>query len=171
MKYRLFLFLLTTVAFSACSPGEQTYDKNGISFSYPGGWEIWEETEELEGFILRLNEQNFSGTSFRQLFVTWQKPMEGLVPTEWLEYTLGLMRDDPKMLSFDFTPPAADTYNGFSGFSSQFTMKIKTGEAQGTIYAFGNEHWTVHLMEQYSPDDPAKAERAFELIRSTFTLK
>ncbi len=173
MKYGFLLLSLAALLFFACTPGgNHTYDKNGISFDYPGNWKIREETIEPDGTSIGLLRQNVDGTSFGHMFIAIAKAAdEPRLIEELLESVLKGIENEQSVRYHKAEPPVPDSCCGMAGLSRDFTFSTETNGVVGTVRAFENDRWTVVLMEQGPYDDRLKNQPDFELIRSALTLK
>lgn len=173
MKLASFILLLG-VALIVTGCGEPTadvatpkhYDKNGLTFQYPGNWKI-DEDEELEGGIHHL----ILETSGDALVVVQLFPLELADPLEGYAREFSIQSNAAlpfgKMVDSKFTPMPEKA--GFARLQEDFSMKLLT-ETIPHLRRYGNRDFggkRCFLICQVATEDLSKVQAGFEQIEAS----
>ena len=159
------LFAVVSIMLTACWPA-QTYDKNGISFNYPGGWVITDdEYGNSQGYLSLTKE----GTS-----------PKATVTFGWLESTAEIGAD--MMLNNIFrdmqatepladlvSQPAEDTkYGAYPARAVTYTATVNGIPVSGAVWVFRAEDRVVNVAVREGAGN--ENVPAFKKIKDSFKL-
>lgn len=171
MKIRLIVLLVLSSFLLSCSgPKEKVYEKNGISFSYPGNWGVKEDIDYGDGsYYLSIERKGYDESGL--VVFAWVKSDVESSIEEMLEASLDFLRESDVIENLVISPVTPVTLNGISGIYVSYTMSIQgIMPHTGKFYLLENENWKVSFLQQEADEDAEKNKAGFKLIESTFEL-
>ena len=160
-----FFYLLTGAALAACQPERkpQVFNQNGVSFAYPGDWEV-DPLEEVAPGAFTLNcEKSGLGSS-------------GLVSISWfadsldLDKVRGLFQQQfatspiYKMSDVKFAPTVAGFYGAHPARRALYRLKMLSVPQSGSLNAFHLNRRTFMVLLQQADEDSAANRAGFRRI-------
>jgi hypothetical protein len=160
--------VLATLALlmTSCWPA-QTYDKNGLSFDYPGGWAVTADDFSNNRGYLSL-EKDGSDPAATIIF-GWMQSDAKIGADMMIK---NVFKDMQRTETFtDFVPdPAIDTtYGSYPARAVTYTATIDGVPTAGSVWVFAAEGRVVNVAVREGADKANVA--AFKKIKDSFTLK
>jgi len=152
---------------------KRIYEKQGLSFSYPGNWEVTEDSVN-EGVRFIFIES--PGAAITKIEVYPKE--ESFDLKEFVELDIEAIKDGmPNILDLDDNnaEEIATSINGikFDGYKYEFNISIVSIDVPhiAEFYLHSSELKNAYLTSQVAAEDFEKVKEGFGQILSTFNLK
>ena len=170
MKIILRSLLVTLlVSCSAASSSEKKFEKSGISFTCPEGWEITgEENIDSSGYYLTIEREGFSSSGL--MTISWVNDSVDLV--DYLEIYKNEFQTNTvyKYTNLSFSAPMEIKFNGIDAMATKFTTSILGLEYEGIVYCFYGNDKTLSILKQEAIEDKSKNRDGFDSIEESFVV-
>ncbi len=166
------LFKLTPVlvaialVMTSCWPA-QTYDKNGISFEYPGGWAITDD--EFSGTQGYLSLKKDGSDPAATITFGWRVSDAEIGSDMMIRNVFRGMQLTEEFSDFVPAAPLDTTYGPYPARAVTYTATIDGVPCAGSVWVFRAEGRVVNIAVREGADK-ANVD-AFKKIKDSFTLK
>lgn len=168
MRKNHFLFCIVFILYGCTRTLPETfYEKEGVSFISPEGWEIIDERNiEDSGYHVSCQRKGFGSTGI--FMVSW---LNGMIQ---LDKYIRLYRKEfeknmlMKAATVQFEEPVDSVFNGIPCSMSTYQAKILGVKSRGEIFSFYCGSRTIMLVFQESMDESEKNKTGFEKIKNSF---
>ncbi|MDR2206912.1 MAG: hypothetical protein LBE36_12245 [Flavobacteriaceae bacterium] len=147
--------------------GKNYLNYNGLSFSYPDGWEIEKEVlEEDLGFSVTCEKK---GLEYSEIFsVTWFKTTD-TTPEEILESMLEGMKQSSYGKKIEVGSLYDSNFKGLDAVSKDYNLTLFGETSYGRLTSFVMNGNTTIISK--SSDSKSKLDTEFQMIEESFKLK
>ena len=159
------------LAITGCTPApDQTYDKNGIAFSYPANWSISDEEDYGGGsyyMCVEKNGGNSSGLAMISHFDIENSSLE-----VWFETFIESLEENAQFENIVVEEAVDGTYGNYPAQVVTYTASaMGILPHNGTIWLLETGAKSVAVVFQQADKDVSSNRKGFDLIKSTFTVK
>ncbi len=156
-----------SVALTACWPA-QSYDNNGLSFDYPGGWRVSvDEFANSRGYLQLEKDGETPATS---VIFGWMESDATIAADMMLNGIFKQMEIDEPGLTDVVTEPAQDVnYGDYPARAVSYTAKLNGAEVAGAVWVFSAEGRVVNVAVREGAGKGNNPD--FKKIRDSFKLK
>lgn len=171
MKFQIIygLLLISVLSCKQETP-EFKFEKEGVSFTCPAGWNISEE-ENIDdmGYYLSVEKDGFNSSGL--VSITWVS--DSLVLQDYIELYKDELRNNIiyKNSNLNFQPSKISEFNTISSNSAQFEVSILGLKHEGEIITFYGPNKTFVIFRQEAIEDRLKNHLGFEIIEKSFVTK
>ncbi len=159
------LFAVVSIMLTACWPA-QTYDKNGISFNYPGGWVITDdEYGNSQGYLSLTKE----GTSPKATITFgWLESDSEIGADMMLNNIFQNMKATEPLEDFVSEPAGDAMYGDYPARAVTYTATVSGIPIAGAVWVFKAEGRVVNVAIREGADKSNVS--AFKKIKDSFKL-
>ena len=155
---------------SSCKPSPETkYDKEGVSFISPLGWEISDE-QNFYGLGHYLVVEKDAWGSSGMLTISWVNGESDL--DSYLEDLKLELKDNIiyRRSNLDYGNHYEGTFNNLRTKAVDYTVSILSIDHIGVIHVFNRSGRTFFLMRQEATEDVATNKIGFDKIEKSFKV-
>ncbi|MDR2912272.1 MAG: hypothetical protein LBV38_03080 [Alistipes sp.] len=165
-KKCLFLtaFAAIAILFAACT-STHTYDKNGVAFSYPGGWSITADDFGNSLGYVKLEKGATTAT------IGWLKTGSDIGAEMMLQNALADIQTQGAFSDFTAEPVEKVSYGTYPAIAATYNGTAGGAPRTGTIWVFKAEGYVVNVDVEGSAAARVADEREFKVIEESFILK
>ncbi len=159
-------FTAISIALAACT-SRQTYDKNGISFSYPKEWSVTvDEFSGLQGYLMLEK-----GGSSTKMIVGWLNSDVPIGADIMLENAVEGLAAENALADLVLTEVVGATFGTYPARSLTYTATTDGVPQSGTAWVFKAEGAVVNVAFVQAASDSAANVDVFQKITDSFELK
>ena len=155
----------------ACSCGSQpdeSFVKDGVSFTHPSDWSIKDQNDlDNGGFYMSVKKEGYIASGI----LTLTRINGTLDPNRYLEITQEQYKTQKVLNDLEFQSVQDYDFNGIPAISCDFKFDIEGLEHTGVVYVFKSGDSTYSIIRQEAIDDISKNKQGFDLIESTFKVE
>jgi hypothetical protein len=160
------VFATLALLMTSCWPG-QTYDKNGISFDYPGGWSITDDEFTNNRGYLSLKKEGSDPAA--TITFGWMVSDANIGADMMIHNIFKEMQATETFTEFESEPAVDVPYGEYPARAVAYTATIDGVACVGNIWVFSAEGRVVNVALREGADKANIAE--FKKIKDSFTLK
>lgn len=168
---RNILFLIIVLFISSCQESpEAKFEKDGVSFISPEGWEVTEEENlDNEGYYLAIERDGFNSSGL--ITITWANYEIDL--DEWLNVYVDDLKSNIiyKNSNISFSNVIESEFSEISTKTISFKVSIVGVKHEGVISAFYANNRTFSILKQEAIEDKLDNKKGFDLIEKSFKIE
>jgi hypothetical protein len=154
------------LAVTSCWPA-QTYDKNGLSFDYPGGWVVTDdEFSDNRGYLALKKDGSDPAAT---IIFGWMVSDAKIGSDMMIQNIFRDMQMTEKFADFAPDAPVDTTYGPYPARAVTYTATIDGVPCAGSVWVFSAEGRVVNVALREGADKANVA--AFKKIKDSFELK
>ena len=149
--------------------GNQAFDSEGLSFSYPSDWEITDQ-EDYEGVAYYLAVEKKGDDASGLVVISWMSATENVTRESTMQANLESLREDTVLGELEFTEVPDASYAGHKALCTSYAVTVGGIPHSGRIYVLEHSGTVVSIIAQEADEDNRVNKNGFDLIESTFKL-
>ncbi len=154
---------------TACSPADRVYDKNGISFNYPGDWTITDdEFGDGVGFVsLTKNGSNPKAS----ITYGWLVSGADIAADMMLQNALREFAQGESFADLEAGEPTDVTYGAYPARAVTYNATANGVPVSGAVWVFKAEGRVMNVAVREAVADKADNAGVLKAIKDSFVLK
>lgn len=166
MRKFLTIALFAAIALTSCRPA-QTYDNHGLSFTYPGGWEITADEFANSRGYLSIEKSGSKPTA--SIIFGWMEIEANIASDMMFTDIFQQMKINDGLTDLVQEPAQEANYGNYPARAVTYTAKIDGTDVTGAVWVFTAQGRVVNVAVR---EGAQKANvEVFRKIKNSFELK
>jgi hypothetical protein len=160
------LMAVISLGLASCWPA-QTYDKNGLSFNYPGSWAVIEDEYADQVGYVQLEKKDSQPQA--TIIFGWMESNAEIAADMMLAGIFSEMQSGEGLTDVVTEDPADVSYGPYPARAVTYTAKLDGAAVAGAVWVFRAEGRVVNVAIREGAG--GGLEKEFKSIKDSFTLK